>query len=84
MGDYAAARPLFEQALDLRQRVLGPDHPDVANSMNNLSALYEAMGRHLEALDRMRQAAAIDQHMIGQIFSMASERQRMAYLNTLG
>jgi hypothetical protein len=27
-GDPTAARPLFERALAIRERVLGPDHPD--------------------------------------------------------
>src|SRR5206468_6420191 len=33
-GDYASARPYSEQALAIRERVLGPDHPDTATSLN--------------------------------------------------
>ncbi|MCW6036772.1 tetratricopeptide repeat protein [Spirulina subsalsa FACHB-351] len=48
-GNYEAAIPLMERVLTLRQQVLGTQHPDVANSLNNLAFLYEAQGRYSEA-----------------------------------
>jgi len=38
-GELAAARPLYERALDIDERVLGPDHPSTAGSLNNLATL---------------------------------------------
>ena len=38
-GCAADAEPHYRRALDIRQKVLGPDHLDVASSLNNL-ALY--------------------------------------------
>ena len=38
-GDLAAARPLFERALAIREKALGPEHPDTAGSLNNLACL---------------------------------------------
>jgi len=35
----AAARPLLERALAIRERVLGPDHPDTALARANLAAV---------------------------------------------
>src|SRR5205823_5787390 len=35
-GQYAAAEPLSEQALAISELALGPTHPDVATSLNNL------------------------------------------------
>lgn len=35
----AAARPLAERALAIRERVLGPDHPDTATARANLEIL---------------------------------------------
>ncbi len=49
MGDHAAALPLFRQALEIRRTALGEDHPDYATSLNNLAALYQAMGDHAAA-----------------------------------
>ena len=40
MGEYAKAEPLFQEALQIRQKVLGPEHPDTAQSLNNLAGLY--------------------------------------------
>ena len=39
-GRYAEAEPLYERALAIREKALGPDHPDVATSLNNLAVLY--------------------------------------------
>ena len=35
-GKYAAAEPLYNRSLAIREKVLGPQHPDVATSLNNL------------------------------------------------
>jgi tetratricopeptide (TPR) repeat protein len=42
LGDYAGAQPASERALALYERVLGPDHPDVAQSLNHLAELLYA------------------------------------------
>ena len=49
MGDYAKAEPLYKEALEIRQKVLGREHPDTATSLNNLAELYEAMGDYAKA-----------------------------------
>ena len=43
-GDYAAATPLYEQALAIRKEVLGERHPDYATSLNNLAVLLQGAG----------------------------------------
>jgi Domain of unknown function (DUF4062)/Tetratricopeptide repeat len=37
-GDLRAARPWYERALAIWERVLGSDHPDTAQGLNNLAA----------------------------------------------
>ena len=37
-GRYADAEPLYKRALAIREKALGPDHPDVATSLNNLAS----------------------------------------------
>ncbi|MGD2183538.1 tetratricopeptide repeat protein [Lusitaniella coriacea] len=57
-GRYEAAEPLYLEALDLKKKLLGEEHPHVASSLNNLAGLYKSQGRYeaaeplyLEALD---------------------------------
>lgn len=38
-GDYARAEPLCLRALAIREKALGPEHPQVATSLNNLANL---------------------------------------------
>ncbi|KAB2870649.1 MAG: tetratricopeptide repeat protein, partial [Burkholderiaceae bacterium] len=33
-GDYTRARPLYERSLAIYEKALGPEHPDVATSLN--------------------------------------------------
>ena len=42
---HSEAEPLYRQALELRQRVLGPDNPATITSINNVAACIGAMGR---------------------------------------
>ena len=35
MGDYEKAIPLFQKALDIREKVLGPQHPKTVIIRNN-------------------------------------------------
>ena len=49
MGQHAKAEPLYQRSLEIREAKLGKDHPDVADSLNNLAWLYQAMGQHAKA-----------------------------------
>jgi tetratricopeptide (TPR) repeat protein len=42
-GQYAQAEPLVKRALAIYEKALGPDHPSVATSLNNLAALYRQL-----------------------------------------
>ena len=61
-GKYAQAQPLFEKALEIRRRLLTDDHPDTANSYNNLAVNLNAQGKYAQAQPlsrrRWRSAAA--------------------------
>ena len=48
MGQHARRRS-SQAVLDIRQRVLGPEHPDTLSSMSNLAKRLESMGQHAEA-----------------------------------
>lgn len=44
-GKYGEAEELYKRSLDIRERVLGADHSDVAASLNNLAGLFHCQVR---------------------------------------
>ena len=53
-GQYARAVVVGKKALKVAEEIVGPDHPSVATTLNNLAALYRATGRNLEAQELER------------------------------
>ena len=47
-GKYKEAEPLCKRALEIRVKVLGKDHPDVAKQLNNLALLCQNQGKYEE------------------------------------
>ena len=62
---YAAAKPLYERALALREQALGPSHPDTATSLNNLAVLYAYQGDFDRALPLIERALVIRVRALG-------------------
>jgi tetratricopeptide (TPR) repeat protein len=59
LGRFAEAEPLFKRALAIREKALGPDHPDVAWSLNSLGAFYADEGQYAKAEPIYQRALAI-------------------------
>jgi tetratricopeptide (TPR) repeat protein len=64
-GKYSQAEPLYIQALALRRKLLGEEHPDVATSLNNLAALYDSQGKYSQAEPLYIQALDIFERRLG-------------------
>ena len=47
-GKYKDAEPLCKRALEIREKVLGSDHPDVAKQLNNLALLCQNQCKYEE------------------------------------
>ena len=62
---YAMAEPLYDQALSIHRRVFGADHPDTAESLNNLAVLYRVQERHTEAAPLLKKAVEIMERVLG-------------------
>ncbi len=62
---YSTARQLYERALAIREQTLGPNHPQIANSLNNLSALVQAQGDLAAARPLFERALAIREQALG-------------------
>ncbi len=48
------------------EKALGPNHPDVATSLNNLAALYATQGQYAQAEPLYKRALAIQEKGLGQ------------------
>src|SRR5690606_13025540 len=55
----------YERALAIREKVLGPDHPDTAQSLNNLGLLLKTMGDYGGARGYYERALAIAEKVLG-------------------
>jgi tetratricopeptide (TPR) repeat protein len=66
-GRYTEAEPLYRRALTIREKLLGPDHPDSAASLNRLAALCRHQGRYTEAELLYRRALAIREKSFGPV-----------------
>lgn len=55
----SAAKIFLTRSLEMRQRVLGPDHPDCAQSLNNLAALHTERREYETAEDMYEKALEI-------------------------
>jgi CHAT domain-containing protein/tetratricopeptide (TPR) repeat protein len=64
-GKYAEAISLAQQVLAIREKVLGPDHPDVATVLYNFGMLYEEAGRFAEAEPLYKRSLAIREKALG-------------------
>jgi tetratricopeptide (TPR) repeat protein len=62
---WVEAEPLYQRAIAIGEKVLGPEHPDLAAWLNNLAELYRATGRYAEAEPLYQRAIAIDEKALG-------------------
>jgi hypothetical protein len=58
-GNYASAEDLLRHAAALQERTLGPNHPDLANTFNNLGIVCEMTDNPIDAEHFFRRAHAI-------------------------
>ena len=64
-GKYSTAIPLAERVLLIREKVLGKEHPDVAQSLNNLALLYRTQGNYQKAEPLYQRSLLIWEKVLG-------------------
>jgi tetratricopeptide (TPR) repeat protein len=64
-GRYSEAVPLAQRVLAIEEKALGPDHPDVAASLNSLGLLYKQQGRYADAEPLYKRSLAIREKALG-------------------
>ena len=57
---------MYKEALAIRKKVLGEEHPSVATSLNNLGLLYNNQGKYDEAEKMYKEALAIHKKVSGE------------------
>lgn len=58
-NQHAKAREHHEASLEIRRRLFGPEHPEVARSLNNYALSEQYAGDNDSAIEHFRQALAI-------------------------
>src|SRR5262249_39121260 len=59
------AEPFLDRALLIMEKALGPDHPDVGRSINNLANLYYDKGDYAKAEPLLQRALLIKERALG-------------------
>ncbi|KIM96097.1 hypothetical protein OIDMADRAFT_132580, partial [Oidiodendron maius Zn] len=65
MGRYREAEQMYRQSLELREKVLGKEHPDTLESMNNLGVAFYSMEKNEEAEKMHRQTLELRENVLG-------------------
>src|SRR5712692_5306626 len=58
-AQYAEGEPIYQKALALHERLLGPDHPEIAQTLSGLASLYYEQGEYEQAEPLYQRALAI-------------------------
>ena len=64
-GQYRESEPLFQQALAMCERVLGPEHPDTLNILNSLAVLYVDQGKYEQVEPLYQRALEASERVLG-------------------
>ena len=59
IGEPLAAEPLYRDALAIKRKLFGDNHPAVANGLNNLGLFLKQQGLYLNAEQHYREALNI-------------------------
>jgi tetratricopeptide (TPR) repeat protein/DNA-binding XRE family transcriptional regulator len=62
---YAEAELLYQQALEIREQVLGSEHPEVATILSNLASLYWDQSKYTLAEPLFLRALSIHEQALG-------------------
>jgi CHAT domain-containing protein len=75
-GKYVEAIPLIERVREIREKVLGPEHPETGNALNELARLYAAKGDLAQALIFMAGANHVEERNLN--LATGSNRRKFA------
>lgn len=65
LGNYHLSLEYEKKAVEIREKVLGKEHPDTAMSYNNIGLIFGDLGRYEEALEWAKKALEIREKVLG-------------------
>jgi serine/threonine protein kinase/tetratricopeptide (TPR) repeat protein len=65
LGRWEHAEPQLQEAFEIRKRLLGDDHSDTLESLNDLAFLYMRLGRYAEAEPIFFKSLATRERLLG-------------------
>lgn len=77
---YAPAAATFKALIEIREKALGTDHPDVASLLKGLADVYLAQGDITQAVPLVERANASRTKHLNLLLSLPSAEERQAYL----
>ena len=78
-GDLTSSEKYLRQAADMREKGLGPTHPDLARSLNDLALTEATLERRSDALAMALRAESIGAAHLRTSVRTLAERQALAY-----
>ncbi|KAG7429090.1 Kinesin light chain [Fusarium oxysporum f. sp. raphani] len=64
-GKYRAAAALYRETLEVKEKVLGKEHPSTLDSMNNLALVLDSIGEYEEASKMHRETLEVKKKILG-------------------
>ena len=65
MGQFETAQPLLQRSLDIGRATGGPDHPRVAQTLNDLGVLLHQRGNDAAAKPMLEESLALRRRLLG-------------------
>ncbi|MEM7156823.1 MAG: serine/threonine-protein kinase [Myxococcota bacterium] len=65
MGELEQAKQHYVRALSIQEKILGPEHPNVAIALSNLATLHGRLGEFDEAKALLRRALSVHEKTVG-------------------
>ncbi len=85
-GVFIEALPIYRRVLEIQERTLGPDHPAVAEALNDVAVIESIQGKHAEATANSERALKIIERaaegMVGVIALAAGGNHTCAILSS--
>lgn len=81
LGEYEEAESFYDRSLKIIQKAWGLSHPHAGFSLNKLAMLYAATKKYDKSLANYNKLIESRHKFIEDVFSYASEAQKMRYIN---